>query len=390
MSHHSDLRVLESVKLEYSQNELNDIDVHEPDFFDNQSGIDFHIQSIFDEEKQFDSFIETLGDRFMGSMKENCEDLFERLKHNFITNDCISLLEEKLQKNPYLQVDSNGCKVPSSIFDLGLLKQKNYRRFIENFQSCYVDFQNQLFKNIVSSFFTTLTGTKEKKVKIKVSMSQKSTKKVPWSKKEENELLNLMQKNYPDNLTNQEIMKFCTIHNRTKSAVTNKCQKLKKKYNGEFLKKSEEIINGCLIDNSFTGDMSNMILNSLKIKGNRTYEELLVDLQIQTYDSNSIENVNRVLYDLLNKQNIRFNEETYVVLKEITGTKASDSVLINKIVEFVIGHPNKQISYELVKNGLIQHFKQIDPYKKNFDNELKQFMENSGFFSFQQKRVFYI
>lgn len=56
---------------------------------------------------------------------------------------------------------------------------------------------------------------------------------------------------------------------------------------------------------------------------------------------------------------------------------------MKKIGKFVL-------KYENIKELLIQNFSEIDPKKKNFDEELQNYINNAEGFLIKHKRVFFI
>lgn len=372
---------LESVN--FSNNELNNIEF---DVLENRSNQNYDLSSLFNQKDFFEEFINSEVQKIKAILKKSCEEFMAFFEEKKIPEDRLCRLEEEMKMGRFF-VGGSSDEPVNSFFDLKSLKKNDFPFFIKKMHSLFIDHYFQNLKKVGKSFREFLdTG---RSITMKKSVSQKSVKKVPWSKQEESELLDLMQNRFPGNLSSKEVQSFCLTYNRTKSAINSKCAKLKKKYNGEFLKKSEEIIKDSISDyhNENTEDM---ILTSLRQKGNRTYDQLLVDLNVESYDTNLVESVDKVLYDLLNNQLINCTEEVFVILRDNIKDSKPDSVLTNYVVDIIQRSRDGCLSFKTIKNRLIERFTEIDPSKRNIDHDLREFFGFSDLFFLQTKRVFHL
>ena len=346
------------------------------DLFNNQQ--DLNLENLFSESHSFVDFIGLECKKFETVLTKSCEKLMTRLVNLQMSEAQIEGVKEQMVKSGVIRKDK------ISIFDFEALKQRQFDFFVKKLHSTYVD---NAFGNlrVLLGNFVELTGDADGN---NVSISNKSTKKVFWTQAQEGELLAQMQKNHPENLTNQQIMDFCDKHKRTRAAVTNKIQKLKKKYAEELTKQSQMIINNVINGSHVERGLEDRIQDILMLRGHKTYEEILDELNIASGETSNVEEVNHTLYDLLSKHKIDCKEQLFIGLKP-GAARDNGSVILGKIVEMVDKSEKKEMSFHTIRGGLIESFKQLDPAKHKFDQDLQEFIAKSEIFVMKQKRVFY-
>lgn len=372
------LSQLKIAKIESLSDMSNDLLHIRSDLFSNQQDMRLNLQNLFSESHSFLDFIKLECKKFEGIITRSCERLMQRLT-NLQMSDCqLMSIKDQMMKLGFIRKD----KV--SVFDFEALKQRDFDFFVKKLHSTYIDNTFNHLRILLDTFLE-LAGDGEGN---NISMSNKSCKKVLWTPVQESELLALMQQNYPESLTNQEMVDFCDRHKRTRGAVVNKIQKLKKKYAEELTKQSEFIINSMLNGGYSERGFEDRIQDILMLRGHKTYEEILDELKISNCEVSKVEMVNRTLYDLLNRHKVNCKDQLYVSLQP---TRDNDnlSVILSQIIEMIRSSERGELSFDTVKSGLIDSFKQLDPNKKSFDDDLRDFISNSGFLILKQKRVFY-
>lgn len=372
------LSQLKIANIEDFSNISNDLIHIRSDLFTNQQDINLNLENLFNEGHSFVDFIRLECKKFETMLAKSCEKLMQRLISLQISDVQFASIKDQMIKLGFIRKD----KV--SIFDFEALRQKDFDFFVKKLHSTYVD---NSFGNlrVMLDNFIELTNDIDGN---NISMSNKSFKKVLWSSAQESELLTLMQKNFPESLTNQQMSDFCDRHKRTRAAVINKIQKLKKKYADELTKQSEMIINNMLNGGYIERGIEDRIQDILMLKGHKTYEEILSELQINSTEISKVDDVNRILYDLLSKQKVNCKDQLYFGLRP-DRNKDSSSVILSTIVDMISKAEKDDISFDTIKTGLIGSFKQLDPSKNNFDDDLREFILNSNLFVLKQKRVFY-
>lgn len=359
--------------------ESNDLLNIRSDILMNQQDINFNLENLFNENHSFIDFIKLECKKFETLLTKSCERVMQRLVSMQITNTQIASIKDQMVKSGLLRKDK------ISVFDFEALKNRDFDFFVKKLHSTYFDHAFGNLRTLIDGFIE-LTFENDSN---NISISNKSSKKVFWTSNQEIELLELMQKNYPENLTNREINDFCERHSRTRGAVINKIQKLKKKYADELAKQSEFIIK-----NMFDGGYQERIVDDkiqdiLMLKGPKTYEDILEELNINNTELSRVEIINQTLYDLLSRQRINCKDQIHVGLHQRQQTKET-SVILNKIIEMINLSGKEDLSFDTIKNGLISCFQELDPTKQNFNDDLRDFICESNLFILKQKRVFYI
>lgn len=356
----------------------NDLFHIRSDLFNNNQDAHLSLDHLFSEVHSFVDFIRLECKKFETMLTKSCEKLMTKLMGTQMNDTQVDVAKEQMIKLGLIRRDK------ISVFDFEALKQRQFDFFVKKLHSTYTD---NAFANlrVLLDNFIELTHEGDGN---NISISNKSTKKVLWTPPQESDLLSLMQRNYPENLTNQQIIDFCDRHKRTRGAVINKIQKLKKKYAEELNKQSQLILDNVIHGGCSERGIEDKIQDILMLKGHKTYEEILEELNICSSDVCRVDDVNRTLYDLLSKQKVNCKEQLYIGLKQ-NGPRDNSSIILSKITDMISKSGKEELSFSTIRAGLIESFKQLDPAKKNFDDDLREFIVKSDIFAMKQKRVFY-
>lgn len=217
-----------------------------------------------------------------------------------------------------------------------------------------------------------------------------TAKKVPWTAAEEKELFGLVAAHYPLPVPSDLLAAFCAKYNRTRSGVTNKIHKFKRKFETEFRQKNVDIFSE-FIEGSGHQGMEQSVLNVIQSENVATYESILAKLRIQNTQIEERDLVNQILYNLLNTNRIRCDDRIFVELKESPGVclAASPTLVIKRVVEVIAKKRDLSIGLEDLRDVLVEEFQINDKKGKELDSHLTDFLQQSKFFVLRRKRVFY-
>jgi hypothetical protein len=217
-----------------------------------------------------------------------------------------------------------------------------------------------------------------------------TAKKVPWTQAEEKELFGIVTSSYPLSVPSEALAAFCAKYNRTRSGVTNKIHKFKRKFESEFRQKNVDIFSE-FIEGSGNQGMEQSVLNVIQSENVVTYESILLKLRIQNSQIEERDLVNQILYDLLDRNRIRCDERIFVELLEAPQTclASSPTLIIKRVVEVIAKKRDLSIGLEDLRDVLMEEFQINDKKREELDAHLTDFLQQSKFFVLRQKRVFY-
>ena len=368
-------------------NSINNIDAN---LFQNQEK-QWDLDKFFFNEKEPDAnFIKNQCSEFDSVIKGNLKWLSERKETIF------GKFEKINDKKEYKILEKRSCNFLQKTFSghindiFKVPKNQNFVKadYPKKILSNYFKFCYHNLSGLLKVFFKFL----EEENSIATSKtSMTSKKRIPWSEKEEFDLLEIMENQYPFQISTLTIKNFSDKYNRTKSAIVNKIQKLKKKHISKFTSKSDQIINDCVNGNKNNLlSLKEKILNSLSEKP-ITFEDILKSLNITETEIQTEESVNDKLYDLMNKEKIKSKEIFFVEFtKDFRNHKKNNKSIIIKFIYGKMIDSKFDISFQKVKEMMAKEFEEMDLNKKDFDFELISFLKNSLMFIIRQKRVFYL
>ncbi len=352
---------------------------------------DYNLEKLFNRD-YFSNFIQNKSHQLESVLNKQIKVLLQDKK--IVINNTEQFFQEK-----YLDSFSRkSIKTIQNLFNKHYLRifsppksfSDNFEEYIKQILSEFLDFNYHTISNVLRSYIKFLKNPYIEKKLSNLSESSKSIKRIPWTKVEENELFGLMEDKYPFKVSNIDLNSFADKYNRTKSAILNKMQKLKKKYNYRFSMKSEQIINDCVNGNMNRKPLTEKIMSILS-ETPKTFDEIISSLHITPSEVQTHESVNNTLYDLLNKFKVKCREIIYI---EINSDKIDPnkkkSILIKHILDFFSKNKTKGLSFQKVKKMLIDQFSGLDFQRENFDSELINFLNESEFFVVINKRVFFM
>lgn len=200
------LSQLKMVNMDIHSDMSNDLLHIRSDLFGNQQDVDLNLDNLFSEVHSFGDFIGLECKKYESLLGKSCERLMARLLDSKMSEARVDVIKEQMIKLGLIKLD----KV--SIFDFDALKQQQFDFFVKKLHSTYTDNALGNLRCLLNSFIELVCGADGNSA----SLSNKTTKKVLWTSGQENELLMLMQRNYPENLTNQQIIDFCDRNKRTR------------------------------------------------------------------------------------------------------------------------------------------------------------------------------
>ena len=213
---------------------------------------------------------------------------------------------------------------------------------------------------------------------------ENSSRKVPWSKQEESELLRAVSQYYPLTLPADLVNSFCKRYNRTKSSLNNKVHKIKRKFESEF----RQIGVGLLSDFRDSGNEQGVrqsVINVIQSENNVTYDCILRRLRIHPSQIQEQDAVNQILYNLLDNNRIRCEERLFI---ELSGTGDTDAPVLQKVAKIVEMKEGKCIPLEELRTILIHEFSISEKSNEELDKHLLDFLVGSKMFVAKHKRVF--
>ena len=217
-----------------------------------------------------------------------------------------------------------------------------------------------------------------------------ASKKVFWSAPEEKELLDLIAKTYPLPVPSEDLIAFCSRRGRTRSGVTNKIHKLKRKFENDFRQKNIDIFSG-FMESSVSGALEQSVLNVIQSENEATYESILSRLKVQSSQIEERNSISQILYTLLNRNKIRCDDRIFVELNDSPANCQAASLppILKKVVEAILKKPDLSISLEDMRDVLVAEFNITDKRGAELDSHLLDFLQKSKFVCLKRKRVFY-
>jgi hypothetical protein len=245
-------------------------------------------------------------------------------------------------------------------------------------------------KNLMTIVFSFSHRESEKIVPTH-SKSEKKIKR-PWSKEEEQELLELMKTHYPMQIPADTISEFIKKYSRSKSSFINKIQKLKSKFVSDFESQENTIIQSIPFIKDFKESevsFEQTILNAISAKGQLSYNQLLHFLEIPKFNLDQCEQFDKVLYKLLNEKRILCDERIFVELTGNVEGFEKRSAISDKIEKLLSKLPMHSMSFDDLKDFIMTEFPIIQKDLANLDRHLTEYLNQSGRFALRNHRVFY-
>ena len=360
------------------------------------NNIDSNLFQIQEKKWDLDKFFnekETSSNFVKNQLREIESNLNKNLKYLVNIKDCIYYKSEKFKDEKiFKNFEKNSSNILQNSFsshfkDIFKLPKKN-EDYINKIISNYFKFCFHSFTDLLKHFHKFLNEDTISQIS---KNSVASKKRIPWSEKEEKELIEIMEKQHPYQISNLILTNFSGKYNRTKSAIVNKIQKLKKKHSRNFMKKSDQIISDSINVNENSISLKTKILNVLS-KNPIPFEEILKSLHITETEIQTEESVNEKLYDLMNKKKINSKESFFIEFSEDFKLyrKNNKSIIVKFLVDFMLKEKLVIVSLDKAKFLLGKEFQEMDLNKKDFDFELMSFLKNSMIFIVRHKRVFYL
>lgn len=276
----------------------------------------------------------------------------------------------------------------NSIFSSQMFEESqssSFEHLAFSFSGAYLDFAFKTLGLLWGTFLEdrspSMTDNKEM---IDSIMTDKSVKKV-WTSNEVDELLVMMKSNYPENVPSTSIDTFCEKHRRTRAAVVNKIQKMKKK--GEiYLLKSNIGMRDRSSKNSLAALEEQMVLIVKRNKG-ITFDKLLKEMDMEPFGKEGAQKVESHLYSLLNKGALKSRDITYVD-KNIDGPPPSSNLL--QVVYTSLQKAGGQMKLSDVSRTLVRTFDCLDINQPNFESDLIEYLTNSKSFIIRSLREFFV
>lgn len=217
-----------------------------------------------------------------------------------------------------------------------------------------------------------------------------STKKVPWSPAEEKELFDLIANCYPMPVPSETLAAFCAKYARTRSGVTNKIHKIKRKFETQFRQRNVDIFSEFIADSGSPG-LEQSVLNVIQSENVATYESILSKLRIQSSQVEERDLVNQILYDLLNRNRIRCDDRIFAELVESPPAclATGPPPIIKRVIEVIAKKRDQSIALEDLRDVLVEEFQITEKRREELDAHLTDFLQKSKLVVLRRKRVFY-
>lgn len=293
-------------------------------------------------------------------------------------------------------------KTPNFKKRCGNLVLKNFEKF---FDSMFIikagtsleEFVNNLYHKHFEFCFSQISCLSDSlfefltlKTPSEMEKSLTNLKKIPWSKEEEKELLMILYENYPMSIPSEILDRFCIKYGRTRSSVSNKIHKLQHKFENEFRQRNVNIFSE-LVENPTDIDMEQSIFNVIQSETQATYDLILNRLKIQSSQIEEKNEVNQILYDLLNKNKIRCDEKLFIELVDSVPNclNQNPSPIIRKVIEIISKTRSNSIILEDLRDILVHEFQIVDKKGKDLDEHLMDFLQKSKLIIMKKKRIFY-
>lgn len=276
----------------------------------------------------------------------------------------------------------------NSIFSSQIFEENqssSFEHLAFSFSGAYLDFAFKTLGLLWGTFLEdrspSMTDNKEM---IDSIMTDKSTKRV-WTANEADELLVMMKTHYPENVPSTSIDSFCEKHRRTRAAVVNKMQKMKKK--GEiYLLKSNIGMRDRSSKNSLAALEEQMVLIVKRSKG-ITFDKLLKEMDMERFGQEGAQKVESHLYSLLSKGALKSRDIIYVD-KNMEGPPPSSNLL--QVVYTSLQKAGGQMKLSDVSRTLVRTFDCLDINQPNFESDLIEYLTNSNSFFIRSLREFFV
>ena len=384
--------------------------------FDNQSSYENH--SIFPNLEDQNSpslkmdFERIDSSLFNESNKEfNLDQFFNTRQSHFLEKECNRLnqsfrsqyrhFQHKFSQLKMTEIDKS-IKSPNFKKSASIIALKNFEglfssvfatkadlsieEFINNFYHKSFEFSLQHISSLCDFLFHSIYEDKQDHFE----SPNGGPKKTPWSNQEENELLKVISDNYPLPVPADFITNFCQKHNRTRSSLNNKIHKMKRKFENNFRLKNVDIFSQFVEVQSNQG-IEHSVMNVIQSENQATYDLILKKLKIQPSQIEEQNNVNKILYDLLDSNKIRCDEKMFIELSETSSlySTGGHSPIMKTVLEILNKKENQSIALEDLRNILVHEFQIIDKKGEELDSHLVDFLLKSKMLVAKNRRVFY-
>ena len=301
----------------------------------------------------------------------------------------IAINSPAFRKTALTQLVKNFEKGVTAIFSPKALEAETLpSTFVDN---CFHRFFELSFNNLQSILTSIIECSNASRISelVDKSVSNGSFKRIPWNISEEDALAQLMHREHPLNIPSEQLASFCETYKRTRSAVINKMQKIKKKFGENFQRQSAEIIGECLEKRDIA--LEQKVLRLLNSGKQFTYDALLHEMGIRDDQLDEKNELNQLLYNLLNANRIRCDEKDFVDLAPGARKQLSNcnSLIIKRIMEIMIARKLTSIQLDDLREILISEFRIVDRKAKDLDAQLAIFLKDSVLVSVKKKRIFY-
>jgi hypothetical protein len=267
-------------------------------------------------------------------------------------------------------------------FSTGILINKTFETFSEAFLAS--------LRSMLISLFSAPKCEPQSIVQSQSKREKKSKRQ--WTKEEEKELLDLMQQHYPMQIPNDFLADFIQKYGRSKSSLINKIQKLKNKFMSNFECRENEIIQSFPFIKDFKeidSSLEQAVINAIHAKRQLSYNQILHFLELPKYNVDQGDQVDKVLYRLLNEKRVFCDERLFVELKKDAGPSDKKSSIVDKIERHLFKAPLQTMTLEDLKDFVVSEFPVVEKDLSNFDEQLIEFLKQSGRFVLRSQRVFY-
>ena len=165
---------------------------------------------------------------------------------------------------------------------------------------------------------------------------------------------------------------------------------MKRKFENEFRQRNSNIFSEFKeAKNNF--DLEQAVLNVIQ-KGNQiSFEEVLQTLKILPTQIEERQMVNDILYNLIEKKQIRWDEKKFVELdvQLTTSLPTNSSPTLSKVVNIIERRAIKSIQLEELCDILVQEFQITDKKGEELNSHLEMYLADLKQVVVKEKRVFY-
>jgi len=271
-------------------------------------------------------------------------------------------------------------KTPS--FSTNILINKTFEVFCDAFLAS--------LRTMLTSMFSAAKYEPQSMVQSQSKAEKKSKRQ--WTKEEEKELLDLMQQHYPMQIPSDSLAAFIQKYGRSKSSLINKIQKLKNKFNLNFESRENEIIQSFPFVKEFKeGEcmLEHAVINAIHAKRQLSYNQILHFLELPKYNVDQSDQLDKALYRLLNEKRVFCDERLFVELNKDAGPSDKKSSIVDKIEKHLLKAPLQTMTLEDLKDFVVAEFPVVQKDLTNIDEQLVEFLKQSGRFVIRSQRVFY-